>query len=222
MDIQLATSSAVVAAQHFNPSITGQHWLIENKIVLPEEFQVGAVFTDMFVQIPTRDFQLQVIPENCQLIVLPNLDPDKQQKLIKERLGKIISTLPHTPYTAVGLNFVWHFFPSNETISEACRRLFFSGEKLLHKEFNKGDARFGGYMSMDWRGFRLKLDAKPVIQGLPDGQQNELIQFAFNYHLAVAGRPKPWSEIIDTLDQWSLARSNSLSIVNTATGIQHE
>ena len=54
MSIKLASSSAVVAAQHFNPSITGQHWLIEHNILTPEESQVGSVFTDMFVQVPTR------------------------------------------------------------------------------------------------------------------------------------------------------------------------
>ena len=176
----------------------------------------------MFAQVPTRDFHLQIMPENCQFTVALHVADDKQQSIICERLGKFISTLPHTPYTAVGLNFAWHFFPDiAEPVGDACRRLFFSQEKPLQKEFDKGDARFGGYMSMDWMGCRLRLDARPTMRILPDGQQNEVIQFAFNYNYTVAGRPEPWSEIIKSLGQWDSARQKSFSILQAAIG-EHE
>jgi hypothetical protein len=218
MALQLATSSAVVAAQQFNPSVTGQHWLIQNGVVLPEEFQVGSVFTDMFAQIPTRDFLLQITPENCQFHFPQHVAKEKQPELIKERLAKIVNLLPHTPYTAVGFNFVWHFFPGDNGIAAECRRLFFEKDKPLHNAFNKEDARFGAYMSMTWKAYRVRLDAKPVIQLIPPEQRNEMIQFAFNYHLEVAGRPEPYRDIIASFDQWIPAYDMAFSILSTIEG----
>ncbi|MBN2579063.1 MAG: hypothetical protein JXB10_08740 [Pirellulales bacterium] len=216
MAIQLVSSSVVVAAQHFNPSVAGQHWLVTNNVVFLDEIQVGSVFTDMFVQVSTRDFNLLIVPENCQIHIARHVDPEKQQKLISDRLGKIITLLPHTPYTGVGLNFIWHFFPDNETVEAACRRLFFSESMALHRLFNSIDARFGGYLSKNWKSFRLRLDIKPIMIALPDGQQNELIQLAFNYHRGILGRPEPWRDVVSTLEEWDATRDDSSSIVNTA------
>jgi hypothetical protein len=218
MSIQLVSSSAVVAAQHFNPTITGQHWLIEHGILMPEERQVGAVFTDMFVQVPTRDFNLQVMQDNCQISFPADTSTVRQRELLTERLGRIINLLPHTPYTGVGLNFVWHVYPDNETVGDLCRRLFYSKEGQLCQEFDKGDARFGMYMSMDWNGYRLRLDAKPVVLAFPDAPPSELLQLAFNYHKQVVARPEPWKIILGTLDQWQQAHENAMSIATKALG----
>ena len=138
--------------------------------------------------------------------------------LLSERLGGIVALLPHTPYTGVGLNFVWHVFPDNETVGSLCRRLFYAGEKPLYQGFDKDNARFGAYMSMDWNGYRLRLDAKPILLAPPDAPQTELVQLAFNYHLQVAGRPEPWKDIVSAFSQWRPAYENSLSIVSGAAG----
>jgi hypothetical protein len=222
MAVTLATSSAVVVAQQFNPSVTGQNWLIQNGIILREELLAGAAFTDMFAQVPTRDFNLFVVAQNCQFAFPPTSDDtqQKQQGLLKERLAKLISLIPHTPYTGVGLNFVWHFFPDNETIETACRRLFFLAGKPPYESFNESDARFGAYMSANWDNYRLGLDVRPVSGVLPTAPQNEVIQLAFNYHLNLAGRPRPAEDIIGALGQWIDAWQNSKSI--TASIIEHK
>lgn len=221
MALRLVNSSAVVVAQHFNPSVTGQYWLIQNKIVLPQELQVGAIFSDMIVQVPTRDFHLLITQESCQFTFpTPATDERRaeQQALLKERLGTLVSLLPHTPYTAIGLNYVWHLFPDSETIGSKCRQFFFLPGKPLYTIFDQGDARFGSYMSMDWGGYRLRLDARPIICVLPDAPQTEVIQFVFNYHRNLAGTPNPSSGIIDALNQWNVTWKNSLSIMETILG----
>ncbi len=206
MTLQLVAPSLVVTAQQFNPSVTGQHWLITNGIILEDEMQVGAVFTDVVVQVPTRDFHLLVTPESCQFTFAPHVNEERQQALIRERLSQLVSLLPHTPYTAVGLNFTWHFFPEGLTIGEACRQLFFAEGKPLHRCFDIENARFGSYMSMDWNGFRLRLNAMPILRTLPDGHSNEVIQLAFNYHQPVAGRPNPSDDISRAIGSWTTAR----------------
>jgi hypothetical protein len=211
MAVNLINSAVVVAAQHFNPSVAGQHWLIENGIVLKEEIRVGAVFTDMFVQVPTPNFLLIISPENCQFSPLPTYE--NQQELIVDRVGKFLNLIPHTPFNAIGLNFAWQYFPEHESINEVCRRLFFIEKSCLHKQFDVSDARFGAYLSMDLWGCRLRLEARPTIMSLPDGQRSHFIQFAFNYHLGVLGRPKPVEDIINLLKRWQEAKDFSKDIV---------
>jgi hypothetical protein len=211
MTISLINSAVVVAAQHFNPSVAGQYWLIQNGIVLKEEFGIGAVFTDVLVQVPTRDFLLVVTPENCQFMPAPNYE--RQQELIAERMGRFLTLIPHTPFTAVGLNFAWQFFPEHVSINDACRRLFFVETSALHSQFDLPDARFGAYLSMDVWDCRLRVEARPTLVSLPDGQQSHYIQFAFNYHLGVMGRPKPVDDVIKLLGRWQQAADHSREIV---------
>jgi hypothetical protein len=220
MALQLVNSAVVVAARHFNPSVTSQIWLIDNGIILREEFKSGsgAVFTDMFVQVPTDKFHLLIVPDNCQFTPAPNVE--RQQELISKRVGRLVEILPHTPYQAVGLNFWWHLVPENDTVDAVCRRLFFFAESPLHRLFDVDNARFGSYLSKDSLGGRLKVNVQPVMIPMPDGQVSHLIQFAFNYHFDVAGRQNPVAEIQQTLNRWNEAREESAHIVETTTGGQ--
>jgi hypothetical protein len=220
MSLQLVASSAVAAAQHFNPSVTGQHWLIEKGIIRPEEIQVGSVFTDVVAQVPTQKFQLLVIQENCQITFPPQGDAAEQQALLKERLGRLVELLPHTPYTAVALNFLWHVFPGNETMPSMSRRLFFASSIPLCRAFDREDARFGVYASMDWKGYRLKVGANPVLICPPGGQSSEAVQFSFNYHRQVLGRPEAWRDVVASFDLWQEAKEYAVSILCEATGEQ--
>ncbi len=217
MAVKLVNSAAVVAAHHFNPSVTSQVWLIDNEIVLRDEFTAGgAVYTDMFVQVPTRDFHLLIIPDNCQFT--PAHHVERPQELIVNRVGRLVEILPHTPYKGVGVNFMWHFTPENDTVNAVCRQLFYHAESPLHRLFDVNDARFGCYLSRDSLGFRLKLNVQPVMIAMPDGQQSHLIQFAFNYNFDLAGRENSVAEIQQALNRWNEAREESSQIVNTAIG----
>lgn len=218
MALQLVSSAAVVAAHHFNPSVATQLWLVDNNIVLREEFVGGAVFTDMFVQVPTRDFHLLIVPDNCQFTLLSHVQ--RQQELAVERVGRLVTILPHTPYKGVGINFVWHLVPENNTIDEVCRRLFYDAGNPLHRLFDVNGARFGCYLSKDSLGCRLKLNVQPVMIALPDKPQQHLIQFVFNYHLDLAGRENPVAEIGPMLNRWNEAHAESSHIVDVVTGGQ--
>ena len=88
MALQLMASSAVVVAEHFNPSVTGQYWLVKNKIVSPEELRWGQCSPTCNIQVPTRDFHLLVTPDNCQFgFPTPVTDEmlEKQQALLEKK-----------------------------------------------------------------------------------------------------------------------------------------
>ena len=172
----------------------------------------------MFVQVPTPDFHLLIVPDHCQFTL--SLRVERQQELIVERVGRLVTILPHTPYKGAGVNFIWHLALENDTVNALGRRLFYRAESPLHQMFDVNDARFGGHLSKDSLGFRLKLDVQPVTIATPDGQQSHLIQFAFNYHVDLADRKDPVAEIQRVLNPWNEARDESSHIVDAAIGGQ--
>ena len=212
MSFQLVNSNAVVAARQFNPSVLSQLWLVDNQIVAREEFADGGVFTEMIVQVNAAPFAILVTPDQLQFV--PRVDPVAQQAIITERLGALIRALPHTPYTAVGLNFTWH--KSSEERAEfgrISRRLFYREGSSLFREFQADDARFGGYLSKDCLGLRMKLDIKPMTTHT-ENIANELMQFAFNFHLDVFNREDRAESIVVALANWDAAREEATRIMD--------
>jgi hypothetical protein len=215
MALRLVNSSVVVVAHNFNPSVTNQVWLTDHDIVHRDEYQPGAVFTDMFVQVPARGFHLLIVPEQCQFTL--SAETERQQELVIERIGTLVRTLPHTPYHALGLNFVWQLVPEGETVEELSRRLFFVATSAVHRMCDSDDTKFGAYLSKDSLGCRLKLDIKPVRVQSPEEGEVDLLQFGFNYHHDIGNREDPVPEIEETLNRWDEARDQSSQIAHAAT-----
>jgi hypothetical protein len=113
MTEQLVAATAVIAATNLNPTVFNQVWLVEHGIVPAPigEPQPGSVFTDIVVQVQTPTFALLVVPQQLQLAVLP---PDVAGQVAHDKIGRIVDLLPHVPYVAVGLNFIWHSDPIAE------------------------------------------------------------------------------------------------------------
>lgn len=209
MALNPVTSNVVIVAHHFNPTITDQIWLVENHVVQRDEFEGGCLFTDVLVQVPTRNFHFFVVPEKCQFT--PAVEVERQQDLISERLGALVRTLPHTPYQALGFNFVWHLTPENMSIERLSRHLFFM-DSPLHEWFNVENARFGTYLSKESLEFRLKLDVKPIFAEI-GGQRLDTIQFSFNYNRDFADDEDPVEAIIQSLNRWNDTREESSRVM---------
>ena len=214
MSLQLATANVIVLAHHFNPTITDQLWLARNFVVRENEMVPPFIFSDMLTQVQTSDFHLLIVPDKCQFTPAPALE--NAQPLITERVGIIVRELPHTPYTALGINFVWHFTQDDLDLNEVTKDLFFVPRKPLHHIFDVPDARFGAYLSKDSLGFRLKLDVKPVLGLRTDGSKIDLIQFECNYHRAIEESEEAVDVIIQSLTQWGSAHTEAREIVTAA------
>ena len=213
MPLELVTGNVVIVAHHFNPSITDQIWLAEKGIVHRDEPESGYVFADMMVQVPTRSFHLLIVPETCQFT--PNLAIERQQELIVDRLGMLVRTLPHTPFRAVGMNFVWHLQMDERALQEFSRR-FFVQTSRLHQHFDVPDARFGAYLSKDTDAGRLRLDVKPTHMDQAEGARLYLMQFSFNYSLDLVGEANPVEAIERILNHWETAKEESSHIAREA------
>jgi hypothetical protein len=180
MQRELVGSSVVIVAQNFNPSVTSQLWLVRNGVVPEADFLPGCIFTDLLVQVRTRRFSLLFTPEQFQFV--PALGEENPRDLMLETIGRIVETLPHTPYRALGLNFTWHLTPDGGDITALSRRLFFIPGRPLFRDFDVPDASFGAYLSRDLFGFRLKLDVKPVAVPPSGTEAAQRLQLLYNFH----------------------------------------
>lgn len=216
--MQLHHENAIVTANNFNVMLVSQVWLINNGIVNVDEFNPPAcVFTPPLVHVTTDDFGLLLMEGRLQFT--PTCNEEAKQPLLIDRLGRFITTLPHTPYSGLGLNFVWHWQPNEaHTIQSVGRRLFFHPDTPLANEFNTDDATFGSYFSKNFAGFRLKLSIAPVDVVRHDAQAEasgeEVMQFAFNYHLSSSNA----NELSNALAQWDAVKAHSRQIVEAIEG----
>jgi len=216
MPIELARSNLVIAAHQFNPSIFSQLWLVRNGIVREDEFSPGCLFSDQAVNVECEHFALLVVPPQMQFA--PKVPPESEAELVEQKVGAIVRALPHTPYSAIGLNFIWHVEPEDGDVGAMTRALFFNADRSTCQVFDAEDARFGAYFSRDLFGCRLKLDVKPIIRQTGD-ERREVVQFAFNFHLDV---PQETDEIVAAIERqlgiWDDARDEAARIVQEATG----
>jgi len=136
---------------------------------------------------------------------------ERAGQLIVDKVGRIVRLLPHTPYVAVGLNFVWHLIPNAAQFGEFCKGLFFRDNPLF-TAFDVDDARYGAYLSKNSLGARLRLDIKPHRMG-PPGEGTELLQFAFNYNLDLPRSAAAVEQILQMLRRWDEARRESQELV---------
>lgn len=219
MPLNMFNANVVVAASVFNPSIVNQFWLIKNKIITEETDTQGSIFVDGFSQLKTDEFLLTVLPQRLQFALA---DPFSQkQDIVTEKVGTVVKALPHTPYTACGLNFTWHLQPEETDISTLSRRMFYRENNAIFEVFDAHSPRFGAYMSCDLLGGRYKLDIKPIKAELPEGEELELLQFSFNCHLDLSDAGDPAGRIEEFLHRWDEAYQHSEKLANSALPFDH-
>lgn len=215
MSVALVSSTVVIAARQFNPSIVRDRWLVNNQLLDPDDLQEGCAFTDAFSNVLSREFNLLVVPGQLQFV--PKVEADREQELVSAKVGTIVRNLPHTPYTGIGMNFTWHIRPKEHSTQDLTRKLFFVEDNALCREYNVVDAKFGAYFSRDVLGRRLKLDVKPITLETNRGEI-EVLQCAFNFHRGLDAEDDAVTVIIDSLGRWNEARAESEREVNILIG----
>ncbi len=211
MPNQCVGANVVIVARQFNPSVFSQLWLVRNGIVGEEEFSAGCLFSDDVAKIESRDFGLLVIPPQLQFH--PRVAAECEADLVLGKMGAIVQTLPHTPYLAVGLNFVWHVWPEDGDLHASSRSLFLRRSGPFFDVFGDAeDTLFGAYVSKAVLGCRLRLDVKPIDFPL-EGQNSHRLLFAFNFQLDVP-QDNPIPAIEGHLRLWTEARDEACRIVN--------
>lgn len=198
MPFELKHRNVVVIAKTFNLSIINHVWLFKNGIFSEEELS-GCPSIPVLVEARSDDFIFQLTPERLQFSVSP--DTDNSDELIKNKIGKIISELPQTPYTAAGINLIYLFDQDKTSYNTLTRFLFCPEDSALYDHFNTPDARFGGYFSKEVLGTRLRLEVRPVVT-----ETNvEKLRFSYNFHSDLKKAEKP-KGVLTHLEKWTEAQ----------------
>jgi hypothetical protein len=204
MTAQPVQANAVVSATNLNPSVFNQVWLVQNGIIPApgdndgtSDGQVHSVFTDVVVQAQTSAFTLQVVPQ--QLLLLPKILDVSAGTLVREKLQRIVGLLPHVPYVAAGLNFVWQSEPIQD-MGPLCRMLF-AGSGAPFNSFGGADSRFGIYVSRDVGLTRMRVDIRPA--SLRDEMpKRERLIFTFNFERTLEADADKAKAIVDVMSGW--------------------
>jgi len=213
MESQLYGFNATIIAKSFNPSILRESWLIEQGFLSQGDLRDAYIFSDEAVQFGTSRYSLVLIPQHLQF---RPADREHSKDTIDQILSPMVRLLPHTPFRAVGINFIWHLDPGSEPLSSATRRLFCKNDSEFWRHFSADDAQFGAYMSKGLDCCRLKLETRPVVVHRGD-QQAEVIQCAFNYHRDVDA-DNGSDDVVVLLKRWAELDRTSEEITQTIAG----
>lgn len=209
-DHQQVGSAVVIAAKQFNPSVLGELWLFENEILTSDELKGASVkvFMDGIAQVDVADFALTIIGPQLQFVV-----KDPHNDSVLTRLNKLVTLIPHTPFTAIGINHTWRIVPVGIGVHNFSRKLFVSDNSPFAGLFAEPDSLFGGYFSKDVLNCRLKVDAQPTAMAESGETSKIFLTMNFNFHLDLSGSGHEKSEAISGhLSNWENARALAQSI----------
>lgn len=196
----IVSKNVVVSANKLNLSLINRSWLNEHKILRENEIQGPGIVTPVFQKYDTADLEMLLLEERLQVVLKDGekqqWDPSGEQTTILQTVGRFVMTLPHTPFTGVGLNIAWNLPAKPDGIHQMSMDLFFNTEGPLAREFSSPDSHYGAYLSKNWQEFRLKLTALPVRE---TNSGEEFIQLSFNFHKDVAAV----SDIKTALLRWN-------------------
>ena len=200
MPVQSAGLNAVATANNVNPSIVTERWLMRHGIVADGDFDGASVYTPPFVKVRTRGFELIVLEDRIQ--IGPSSEADSAGAF--QSFVRLIETLPHTPYQAVGLNFVWGIIPNEGTAADLARRLFPRQDGALERVLGGNETTYGGFASRPALGGALNLELKVLA---------DVLTGSFNYHYAVGADIDGRVElVVDAINHWAPARDDSRRI----------
>ncbi len=129
-DLSLISANIVVLANTFNVSIASKDWLQEHVIsVEPTDYLstpvVSAYHTD----------QIQLLVDQSRLQVICKQVGDDILNECANIVCTYVKKLPDTPYTAIGLNYVWNLMLETDNLVGLPRDQFSSGLHNLADEF---------------------------------------------------------------------------------------
>ena len=108
-------SSAIIALGAFNPAIFSPDWLERNNLLGKEDAEAAREHKSLVVShqvtvFETEWFAIQVLENQFSLTSKGALSPAFQDLAVG-----ILTLVPHTPVTAIGLNFMGHYRLNSES-----------------------------------------------------------------------------------------------------------
>jgi len=197
MEAKLRRADIVIIASAHNPSIIAPQWLKDNSLISEEPRHF--VHTPDFSLFESESFSLVVDHQRLQITA------KKQDRGSLRSLAGIASNyvkiLPHIPYRAVGLNFVWSIeIDEGERLPKIVLNI---NKSDLMSVFESHEVDYGGIIYARKEPYMLKLVIEP--------QGKNTIVHNFNYHHELRGISV--EDIIRLMDSFLTRYEDSSRIV---------
>lgn len=207
MKIALKKATIVILASSFNPSIVTKDWLIREGIVQEDAIKFANVPT--FSLFESESFVITVTPDRFE-VVLKIAKPVDYRTHDLDSLASVAKTfvekLPHTPYNAVGLNYIWLAeAEGDENISSILKEKFISDKERFSRLFPEKNYGVGSIIYFQHDGFKVKLAIEPYLETMKHITNN------FNYQANTSDYKEIMKKIEMVKDNWD----NSKNTVNT-------
>lgn len=206
---QIINQNVVIVSDGINTASFSQFWFIQNGVFKQDEILSDSIFAPGLTNLSAIDCNILIVPNQIQFTIKSN-DILLAKECITKRLLPIVQTISTMHLKAMGLNFTWRI-SAQENIPIFSKRIFCNQASNLSSAFDDDNARFGTYMSKDFKGTRLKLDIKPVIIN-ENGRANEFILAAFNFHRDISVSTNELDSIISILNNWDIYGCESKEI----------
>ncbi|RJP33961.1 MAG: hypothetical protein C4547_11525 [Phycisphaerales bacterium] len=171
----------------------------------------------------TDGFELLVLPDRVQIQFPPAAD-DADAYLARV-LGGIAKTLPHTPYSAIGLNNKYEVRPADSAGFAAWNRKTFASPWALAQTQSKAQERFGCSFAYDaFDGARMRIRAEvsaktPAGAGEPGGEAtlaSYVVTLNCNLHRDLKDLDvEPTRELTRMLSRWKRVREQTRSLARS-------
>lgn len=191
--MSLRGANIVVLASNYNPSIVSKDWLVRKGIITGNI--TGFVHVPPMSNVETDEISLVVDEHRLQVTL--RTPGESAVALLGGIVESFVTSLPETPYTAVGMNYAFAvpqhlcaigdlFRPDAETV----RRVF------------ADDYELGVIVSFLFNPYRVRVNVPPARES-PSGEK-EMVVLDFNFHCAAMGSDavvNRLSNLSDTLDK---------------------
>lgn len=166
MEVLLKNTNIVILASNHNPSIVSKEWLTQRKII--EEEVNKFTHTPIFSLVETTNFTFVVDPDRLQISV-KNITPENVESLPRI-VERHINQLPETPYTAIGLNYIFHIISAKQSLKDV-----FSTDEKKFRELFLDNYQLGGVIRFKFDDFLVAINLLPL--------ENDKISADFNFHI---------------------------------------
>lgn len=225
MPVELTMRSVIIVGHDVNISIFKPPWLIKHNIFSEDELSAGdVVFSQSLVQVPAGSFDFLAIPDRIQMRLSPECT-DVPSKLLCV-LGGLVTTLPHTPLSAIGFNFEYVVLPKNDSeyLDWNCAEFQTSFARKICD--SKTAVRFGSYCAFDALDMRIQVDIKPGRARTSghdeppnDSSRPEAMIGKINFHKDLEAPLRP-NEVLESLGRWADAEDIAKELMSAASSMR--
>jgi len=166
--LKLRRASIVILAQGHNPSIISPDWV--QKVLLIKEPPSNFVHTPPFSLFDSASFLLTVDIGRLELV--SKVLDEEHISACGQVTGTYFRTLPHIPYSSLGLNYIWEYTP--EPRGKPFPRVTLVIDDLnVSRVFNGRSIKYGG---------TVKVEFKPYVLTVKiDYEDDRTIVFNYNF-----------------------------------------